>query len=515
MTQTFIFEELDEATREYLLAVRDSAGEGAPGVFAPTTSTMPGCGCIAGPIILVVTALMTLTTWINLIYDDPVKLAFLQTAGFLIGGWLLFAGIRTWTNQRSKSVAGNWVYVDPLHLYEAYHEQVAVTRLDDVIKGTYRHNTNDSSYQNSIVKIIRGNNPSITVKLKDPQRAEQMVSFLNYLAWARGPEGGDRAKLPPLSLGALASSVALHDAEPRDHEGNLDLNRVRLDIRTLPEEPKREGRAAPHILPYIVLLIAGVGIFFLMAQVINPVVRDEAIYQAVIKEPCEPWYLRLYLLDERNTAHREEVLRRLSREYDEVVAKLQNRPGDPNLRQGMINLLNSLKIAEQPVVSLKVTELSGPPGGQERVEKLRDGLVGTIQEHKSNPTATTFEYLTASGGILGELALLMPAVQPPPGVTFEKPRTARGLQLIEFAQMPEDAPHAHLEVAYQLMPDPTATGSLLLSVVVEIRTSPDGDPVARYQEATRRINRNAVDAELTQLQDHLLEGLVGRTPTAQ
>jgi hypothetical protein len=515
MGQTFVFEELDEATREYLLAVRDTQGEGAPGVFAPTTSSMAGCGCIAGPIVIIATLIMTLTTWINLVYDDPVKLAFLQTAGLLVGGWLLVAGLRTRSGRASKSIAGNWVYVDPLHLYEAYREQLTITRIDDALEAQFTHHYSNTTYQHSVVTIKLGGTNKHTIQLNDPLLAEQIAAFLNYLAWARGPEGGDQSRLPPASLGAVAKYIVVHAVEPRNSEGNLDLNLVRLAVPTVPEEPKQASRAAPNILPYIVMLAAGVGIFFVMAEVINPVVRDAAIYRAVIQEPCEPWYLRLYLLDHRNTAHREEVLRRLGQEYDELIGKLQNRPGDPNLRKGMIAILHSLKIPEQPLVSLKVMELAGPPGGQERVEKLRDGLVGTIQEHKADPNAKAFDYLAASGGIVGEFALLMPSVTPPPGVVFAKPRTARGIQMIEFAQMPEDATHAHFEVAYQLLPDPTQTGGLLLSVRMEIRTTPDGDPVATYTEEAHPVRPAELAVEMTRLQDRLLAGLVGKAPAVK
>src|SRR5262245_60325646 len=75
MAQTFVFEELDEPTRDYLMAVRDAEGESAPGVFAPTSSALAGCGCIAGPIIIIATLLFTLTDWIDVIYDDPVRVA--------------------------------------------------------------------------------------------------------------------------------------------------------------------------------------------------------------------------------------------------------------------------------------------------------------------------------------------------------------------------------------------------------------------------------------------------------
>ena len=160
-----------------------------------------------------------------------------------------------------------------------------------------------------------------------------MVVYLNYLAWARG-EGGERAALPPASLGGLAKYVAKHDAEPKDAEGNINLNLVELDITEVPEAPTREGRAMPSILPYVFIILAGFGIFFVMSRFINPPLRDDAIYEAVNKEPREPWFLRLYLMDERNTRHRDEIFQQLGKEYDKAIGPLQNpqRQGDPNLR---------------------------------------------------------------------------------------------------------------------------------------------------------------------------------------
>ena len=41
MSQKFLFEELDEVTRDYLIAVRDAEGSGAPGVFVKLKIPVP------------------------------------------------------------------------------------------------------------------------------------------------------------------------------------------------------------------------------------------------------------------------------------------------------------------------------------------------------------------------------------------------------------------------------------------------------------------------------------------
>ena len=259
MSTTFKFEELDETSRDYLVAVRDCGGRGAPGVFAETKDALPGCGLIAGPLVIIFTLLLTLTTWapewLPNIYADPVGLALFQTGGLLLGGWLLAAGFRG--SKGNNKVAGTWVYIDPLFLYEAYREQITVTPIEEVVEASFTHNYNNGAYQNSVISISMGGNRVTTVTLVNEKRAEQMVVYLNYLAWARGPDGGERANLAPASLGGLAKYVAKNDNEPLDAENNINLNLIELDITEVPEGPTREGRAMPSVIPYIVLLLFG------------------------------------------------------------------------------------------------------------------------------------------------------------------------------------------------------------------------------------------------------------------
>jgi hypothetical protein len=509
MSQTFVFEELDATTREYLTAVRDAQGQGAPGVFAPTSSSLAGCGMIGGPVVIVATLLLTLTTWVNVIYKDPTRVAFLQTAGLLVGGWLLFAGIRAAGAKGSRSQAGNWVYVDPLYLYEAHREQVRVTPVADAVEANYTHNYNNGSYQNSVVRVLLGGGRTAAVTLNSEARAEQMVVYLNYLAWARGPDGGDRAALAPASLGGLAKYVAAHDAEPKDAEDHINLNLVELDITGVPEEPAREGRAAPNFLPYVLMLAGGAAVFFLMAKVVNPPLRDDALYDAVISEPAEPRFLRAYLIDERNTRHRAEVLARLARIYDDAALKLENPAADKRLRGGMLAVLKSLKDADQPFVSLSVEELAPRPGAEARVKKLRDELVGTVTVRETGAVDV------GPDGILGVLAQVLPPVPPPPGTTFDVTPPPLGVQLIDFAEKPKDAEHAHFEVTYQFV-QLGGSPRYALDVTVEVRTNVDPekgntDPVAVYQEKVQG-NYGDSDAEreraVTGLKDRLLAGLV-------
>ena len=110
----------------------------------------------------------------DVIYDDPVRVALLQTGGLLLGGWLLVAAMRASAAKSGKKMAGYWVYVDSLHLYEAYREQVTVTPIEDVVEANFTHNYNNNKYQNSVVRIILSGNNVAQVTLNKEQRAEQM-----------------------------------------------------------------------------------------------------------------------------------------------------------------------------------------------------------------------------------------------------------------------------------------------------------------------------------------------------
>lgn len=489
MSTTFNFEELDEATHDYLVAVRDSEGMGSPGIFAATKDALPGCGCIAGPIIIVVTLVCTLTTVLNIIYKEPLGVALLQTAGLLVGGWLLVAGFRG--GKGSNKIAGTWVYVDPLFLYEAYREQITLTPVEEVVEASFTHNYNNGNYQNSVVRISMGGNRVTMVTLANEARAEQMVVYLNYLAWARGPDGGERANLAPATLGGLAKYVAKNDHEPLDSENNINLNLIELDITEVPEEPSREGRSIPGFLPYILMLVFGVMCYFFMAYVVNPPLRDNAIFDAVMQEPyVEPLRLRQYLSDPRNAAHREEVTKRLSRFYDQPIAHVKEKGTDHELREGMAKLLDSVRTTEEPIVSVRVTE-QGTPAGQEarkasREKDLRTQFVlGVIDEFSKAPWGQ---------------AIKLPEGSPP--------TTPIGSQLFDFIEAPEGAEKVHFDISYAIN---QADFGYQITVTVEIRANiEDKNPTARSQfTLPDKFDGSKLDEQVAKMKGELVSRMVG------
>jgi hypothetical protein len=501
MSQTFNFEELDDATREYLIAVREAEGKRMPGMFAPTTSSLAGLGCLAGLVLVPLTLVMTLTNAIDVVYDDPIKVAFLQTAGLLLGGWLILSYFRGKGKKRDPRTAGHWVYMDANHLYVAYREQVTITRVDDVSEAIYTHNYHNGTYQNSVVKIILGDRKTTSFTLNKEANAEKFVTFVNYLAWAHGSDGSEAAKLSPAKLGGVAKYVARHDVEPKDADGALDTDLVELDIDEIPDEPKREGRSSPSFLPYIVMIVAAIVIFVIMGFVVNPPIRDQAIYSAVMTRPTEPSLLRAYLMDNRNVEYRDEVLKELSSHYLGVINHIDRKAQQPELKFGMLKILDSLKNEPgDPAVSIRVTERSvGKPldGADARANKLRDDLVG-------GKTTVSSTY-----GILDLFARVSPAISIP-GVTIFPPPTPIGKQLIAFVEPPAEAKNAHIGIIYEFTPT-ERDNNYLLTVTVEIREKVDGEPIATY--TTPLTTYSGDEASLNQAIDalrvNLLRGMVG------
>jgi hypothetical protein len=491
MGTTFALEELDDATREYLIEVRDHEGRGSPGVFAPTKNPWPVVGCIVGPIVVGLTLILTLMPGVGIILDDPGGVALLQTAGLLLGGWMFTAAFRVWMRKGSKKVAGNWVYADPLYLYEALGEQVKVTPVTDVIEAQYTHNYNNGAYQSSVVRLLLPGNHIASVTLSHEQRAENIVVYYNYLAWARGPDGGDRANLPPATLGGLAKYVAKNDNEPLDAEGNVNLSMIELDIDEVPEEPRREGRALPNFIPYVVLVLAGIACWFVMKE-FNVPFRDDQIFEAVTKPPTEPRFLRAYLVDPRNTRHREQVYALLEGFYTGPVDRISKGDGDPTLKVAMAKLVESLKRADQPVVSIRVRETKSPPGqdggAAERAKKVQTGFADKVLE------------------VFGQWA---PPVQPPAGMVFKENPPPIGHQLIAFVEAPEEAANAHIEISYEFVSS-DGGGRYTINWTAAIRLKVEDPP-----EATKTLGEStgytadAADQAVGALKDSVARALIG------
>jgi len=257
----------------------------------------------------------------------------------------------------------------------------------------------------------------------------------------------------------------------------------------VPEEPRREGRAVPNVIPYVVLVVAGLACWFVMKEFNTPY-RDDEIYAQVTHEPVEPRFLRAYLVDPRNTRHREQVYSRLEGFYSGPVSRVRAEGGDPDLREGMAQVLDSLKRADQPVVSIRVTEKKSPPGKE----------AGAADRAKQVSTRTADRIIEVLRG-------WAPPVTAPAGMVFKEQPPPIGEQLIAFVEAPEES-KPHFDISYEFVPD--GANRYTIRWTAAIRTDVEKDPVkTKTVTESRPYTADALDSAVNDLKDAIARALVG------
>jgi hypothetical protein len=411
MTLTCKFEELDDETRAYLRTVRSRRGRGTPGVYVHIDNPKPFWAVLAGPIVAAGLIWFSLGS-----SKDPWAVALLQTAGLLVGGWCVAYALRRWFVVPGDHYGGYFAYFDPLNAYQVQGETVTVTD----VRNARRVEANGNR-----VLFDLGDRRSAVI-VPNAVQAELVEEYYAAMGELERQEDGRWRHAPPAELGAAARMAVEEDQVPQK-PAHLDL-----DLDRLPADPKREGRAGlgwPALLA-IPAITAGL---FLALWAVNRPLGDELAFERA-KEDGAPG-LRGYLLDDRNTRHREEAKRLLAQHYDAPIARLKGPPAaqNPELRDGMVLLLEMLRTSNSPVVSIDVTE-----EGQDLASTLR---------------ATELRREVADG-------------------------LARGIgpQLIAFAEPPPGQP-GHVSIRYRLAP--ADAGTVTATTTVEFRTDLGKDPVAR------------------------------------
>ena len=125
MLRTIAYSQLDPDTKAYLRAVRQARGRGMPGVFEATSDARAVFAFLIGLVVI------PLFLWFGYSTNKaPWAMAMLQTAGVMLGGWLIVYAFRRWFAGHDR-YAGKFVYFDPEHVFVGKGEELAYARLDD------------------------------------------------------------------------------------------------------------------------------------------------------------------------------------------------------------------------------------------------------------------------------------------------------------------------------------------------------------------------------------------------
>lgn len=355
MTQNFQFEELDGETRAYLHQARETNGKGMPGIFTGKSNHLPLLGMLFGFGIIVFTLFVTFPPTL-----PPTKEALLQTAGFLLGGWMIIAAMRVWMSGKSGKYAGHFVYVDADYLYEGKGGAVHVTDLANMRSAKAVQNFNEGKYQDTSITVKVGHDRR-TFQVQNEERGRRITVFLNAVCYMRdGGEDGkddDLRKLSPEAMGAVAKEVARTGEFPANIGAAEEPDVARV------ARPRKEGRRSIGILAMLITIVAGVLMFFGF-RAMNEPLRDEAIFSGIKLLPPkeQPPALRLYLANPDFVAHRDEAQKMLDAAYDSSV-QANVKGTDDDMKKGMSEVVLSLKSKPQPVVSFVVAEEQAA-GGQ-------------------------------------------------------------------------------------------------------------------------------------------------------
>lgn len=349
------FEELDPATRDHLLAVRRAGGRGAPGVFVPVPDPTPVWALVAGVFVAVIALAVASES-----RKGPAATAALQAAGVLAGGWLVLYAFRRWLNSGNAVHPGRFLYFDPLHVYQVRGETVRVTPLAGVAEITAR------SGPAVAFRFDRGN--TVGVPVPTTKQAERVETYYAAMEKLERERAEPWAAVSAAELGAGAVYA--------ERWGNLPQGTgdIKLDFDEVPVEPKRATRAGWGLTGLALVPAAAAGLFAAFYAV-NQADRDEAAFGEARAHGAPG--LRAYLADDRNAEHRDEAKQLLAAAYDEPVRKLLAAPPGkaPDLRRGLVELVESLRTADVPAVSIRVT---GSTAGEVLRREVADSLARTV-----------------------------------------------------------------------------------------------------------------------------------------
>jgi hypothetical protein len=160
-----------------------------------------------------------------------------------------------------------------------------------------------------------------------------------------------------VQVGGVAKYLVEEDAEPRA------IQDTALKLDSIPEQVSKVRRPKSGILGYLAVIGVGVALFAMFSAV-NPGLQDDRNFAAAkdkADNPVDADHIgaqgyRDYLLNPRNTKHREVAIEQLAALYDKPINRVKVAATDPKLRDGMVALLESLRGPDSPAVSIDVSD---------------------------------------------------------------------------------------------------------------------------------------------------------------
>jgi len=344
MLETYDYSQLDPETKAYLRDVRAMKGYGTPGMFFGIGYSRPLWAFLFGIFIL------GFFLWIASTSNKaPWAVAMLQTAAILLGGWLILYAFRRWL-ANTDNFAGWFFYFDPAHAYIGEGESIRIAALTP--------NTEITATAATVVQFMTEHD-GFTVTLPTRTAAGLVADYYAAVDWVMGRQEGPWAGIPLVEVGGVAKYLVEQDAEPPS------IQDAGLKLDSIPENVSTARKPKSGMLGYLAVIGIGVVLFGLFSAV-NPRLQDDRNFAAAKEKADNPidadhtgaQGYRDYLLNPRNTKHREDAVAALAALYEKPINKVKISATDPRLRDGMVALLESLRGPDSPAVSIELTDKS-------------------------------------------------------------------------------------------------------------------------------------------------------------
>ena len=325
-SKTFIFEELDQPSKDYLLAIGRNKGDGFPGFFTYKSNSW-WAFLLIGIVFLGGIPVVNLADT----FAEPKAQAMLQTALFLVGGWYVMFSIRRSGFFSSASNLSSFIFFDDKYYWNWNHYSVDVVNIENIKFFECNYNDNYKNYDFKLESDHGFVKSFIKMSLPDEEAASKLYSLLSYkyektkkLTEAHFTE--DNWKW----LYVLTFGKPKHLKPVNNHDiFHLDLDEAFKDLSSegvpLPFKVRNEK---VRILNYGYSVLVLGFLFFLFFQ-IDIIVRDDQIWESIqtINSDEKVYWLRIYLRDPRNTRHRDVAVKQLGLKYENIfnkIGKLQN-----------------------------------------------------------------------------------------------------------------------------------------------------------------------------------------------
>ena len=316
-SKTFIFEELDEPSKDYLLAIGRNKGDGFPGVYIYNY-------IFGGSFLLTGIVFLGGIPFVNFAdtFAEPKAQAMLQTALFLLGGWFVMLWFRRKGYFSTASNLNSFIFVDEKYYWNWSYYSVDVINIENIKFFECVRNDANQTYDfhlesdHGLVKMA--------ISKRDEESASKLYSLLSY-KYEKNKKLND-GHFPERKwkwLYVLTFGDPKH-LKPVDGDDGFVLDESFKDLSSeCVPDPFKARNENIRILNYgFSILVLGF-VFFAFFQ-IDIFVRDGQIWESIqtINSDEKVYWLRIYLRDPRNIRHRDEAFKQLGYKYTNVFQKI-------------------------------------------------------------------------------------------------------------------------------------------------------------------------------------------------